>query len=1518
MAPESPWLAAEVAGLAYVRRLGAPWMGAREVVRALLGEEVGFSVAEEKTRAAFGYLLKRRGELSRAESERLARAPLWRSEAGHLRRLSELRRPSSSEGLRALYRAWPVGEVIDAEGESSSLVLAQGLELDGALQGSGVACLLDDLVARGAPPEALRPLWVEALNEAPQEVPARELARVMGAALFRAEGAAGCVRLEGWEDTPRGGARRASGALREALRGSVPLLAAEDEEELAPLLRALPARPATLEDLAHWIESGRLSESAVPAARAALVGGREALARWAAKRPGRASALALWPTRGGALRPASQVVRTGELAEALGPRWREEGLPAALEGALLSPEAEPDAEALRGVVSFLAPVEVLTARLHAEAREGEPLSAQSAWLAEVGAVVKVAALLARHLAPEALCELPLSVDAAGRLVRGRRFGASPEEQRLCAGLPLFHDLALPDWSEAARGALPEKVVAALCPALPARRVLGGLAEHARHAVAAEEHPTWRDPETRQALYRWLLARAEEIEADEQALGVAGRACFILSAGGSLRSPRELLFDEGLPDIGLDWDAAGEVPRPLCAWLRRAYRVEERRLAQIVARLLEAHKEAASTQDGTRSQVLLRALSRALAAAPGGLPALAERFSLSRHLKVEDQRGQFQRVRRLLSIDTERWSLLEACCEALPARLSPRYQDPDTLALLRAAGAPQHVEAEALAPLLRGEGRKEGLAPLLALARYVSLLVIEDPAQQHALQLDRAAWLPDGDGAPRPPSALYWPTPEARALLGEEPSRYPHPEVALTVPESITQRLRFRRPEDAPLDDVLPRLRDGEPAPPELLRWLDEGLRTRRIEAAALRLRLSGLRVFLDEDGTLRPFSQLLRVPARELFGRRRGYYPEGRRAAHLADALGIASSLGAREFAAFYEEVARDLARLGSSTLQAQEPELVNCLLRLLSRLAERAARPDTKRLAPSVLVAEAARGEVMLAELQHPRLRLPLPAEEAHAAKNQGLWLVVLPSENPEEAAALLRPDVAPISEAAREAAPRRPNEIARAPQAGAETPPAPPTRAPQAGAEAPPRPPNPPTDPEAPRGLLARLRRWASGGEPPEETPREVPRASSPGTPRAAAPPPTSDTGRPLRPDGTPADSARPHRDWFRPRGAIDPQLRSANAWLDDRARAPEFGFSFAPRSLPLPYRYAPQLVANRLDPRTQRWSPGRPDSAWSRTEGPIVAQVSLRGRVPAGESQLPVPLYASVGALDAPARAHRYSAQTGQEILSSPTDADAALTLSLHAPPEFSEAPAPEAPREFLDPTVPDEELPAEVLSWVESARRLTARARTVEVREFIRERYRYDPTYLEDERAARWLRGVTQGKANAHVAALHAWRDTQHLGRGVCYELNALACELLRRVGVPAAIATGWTFERGALSEPDHLWAMALLPSDRGPRWFPVDAATTRDGRPLRVSQRPQGAWRSPAQANQAPSGPAWEKAGPRVLQEIPPTAELLRVARYLAGRNNAPAPDSDLRQRCYELLEDPVQARRLLDLLRRDE
>jgi hypothetical protein len=67
-----------------------------------------------------------------------------------------------------------------------------------------------------------------------------------------------------------------------------------------------------------------------------------------------------------------------------------------------------------------------------------------------------------------------------------------------------------------------------------------------------------------------------------------------------------------------------------------------------------------------------------------------------------------------------------------------------------------------------------------------------------------------------------------------------------------------------------------------------------------------------------------------------------------------------------------------------------------------------------------------------------------------------------------------------------------------------------------------------------------------------------------------------------------------------------------------------------------------------------------------------------------------------------------------------------------------------------------------------------------------------------------------------------------GRGICYELNSALVELLRHLGLPSAVVTGWVLDSGRISHPDHLFAAVLLPCVEGLCLMPLDAATNSRG------------------------------------------------------------------------------------------
>ncbi|MGC4116570.1 MAG: transglutaminase-like domain-containing protein [Myxococcales bacterium] len=1664
LVPAAPWLDSEVAGLGHLSRLGVASLGAEAVVRSLLGEEARLGLSDpdgETLEHCYPYLQAHADAVPPKLSARLARTEIWRDSSGLRRTLDELRLPPADLGLARLYATWGAFPLIDEKGAA---VLAHALGLGSRLVAPDHSQLVRDLVggpAIDASIPEIRPLLIAELNQCIHAVSPSLFGSLAKAPIFRAQDGTQ-RRLASWDADVEGACYRVARLVREALAaGSRPLLGEQDEVELAGLLDALKIVPAGPRELVQAIEEDEALRGPIPSelCRKALASLRGELSKEIDRE--RLEALVLWPTRDGGLRAAKDVVRGDDLAEALGQGWEQAlGAEAGRYG-LLHPSAESEARALSGLIAFRAPVELIAERVRVEATAGAALAEQPEFLRDVPKVLKVLTLLWRAR-PELAANLPLAVDAAGRLVSGPLFQATADETALAVKLPLRKDLAERTWAEGAAA-----LDARLAQPLPPRRLLQALYEVSREPVPLAEHPVLAEPAQRARLHGWLLARSSQIESDEQARGVMRKACLVASAQGFARAPLELLCQPGLPELGIDWNAASEVPEALVAWIRRTFPMDEERLLRLVDDLVERYTVAVSKGEVKQADELLRFLARTLTRDPEGLPAISKRLRLHKRLKVEAEGGGYAQPHTLVSPDSARWALIQAFAASPPPRLSARYQDAEVRSLIEACGAARSLAVEDLQALLKGQGTKPGADAALALSRYVGLEAAAEPRLRHELKLDRVAWIPDGAGTPRGPKELHWPDPALVALIGEAPERFPHPEFIHAVPAAVRTWLPFKEAEDVSLADVVGQLEDGAPVGAEVLDWLERGISAGRLDGKALREQLGARTVFEDDDGVLRSPRELLREDASELFGDARGSWVEAsRRYPRLAAALEIPAKPGPREVLRYLDELARQCEASGPDMVLSVDPDLATrlplCLERVAAKQADRplpprlpvAARdtsdravlcllPDSRlRLAEPEALAEAARaggapvlfpilapGEPQavvkllreagvrgLSELWSFELPAVLPRDitERKEAKARDLatrirclWEVLprVRSALPDLAAERWRFEQNPpplevriveelvvdgaiagaaasvMCECAVEARARRTvvdveslgrwdaiaaELVQRAILAGGEDERvveataalleagtaekmtrwldahAFPGRAVPKPLPASPKPAVPKAPPTSPRPAAEEpkfwpnVKKWLFGDDsnppqpppppPPDPLPSPPPRRR-PEPPPPMPPPERSERPRP-DPDPAPFNRTPRHAGWMRPERSVRRQLDSDGSFTERRQETPEFGFAFSPTRLPVPYLYGPKIVCERFDRRGQRWLPTGAAEDWPMQGGDGAAHVVFRGRAPAGQTILPVPMYARVVAAPA-APARLVTGSDGRPLLALVEGGEVEYEVSLDQAPAFDEAESasPAAPEVLLERTVPDEDLPGEALDLVDALRSMPAVARVGQIRAFIRDRYKYDPGYLEDAGVGRWLSNLSRGRANEHLAALHAGRDARYLGRGVCYELNVLACELLRRAGLPAAICSGWTFESGQVSEPDHLWAMALLPSDCGPRWMPVDASTTRDGIPLHASRRPPGPWRpKPARRNAPlPEEPRWrdapsETVAPRASVQTAatalPAADLIRVAQHLAQLTGEKIEREDeLRRRCLKVLEDPSIGRKLLELLK---
>jgi hypothetical protein len=261
-----------------------------------------------------------------------------------------------------------------------------------------------------------------------------------------------------------------------------------------------------------------------------------------------------------------------------------------------------------------------------------------------------------------------------------------------------------------------------------------------------------------------------------------------------------------------------------------------------------------------------------------------------------------------------------------------------------------------------------------------------------------------------------------------------------------------------------------------------------------------------------------------------------------------------------------------------------------------------------------------------------------------------------------------------------------------------------------------------------------------------------------------------------------------------------------------------------------------------------------------------------------------------------------------------------------------------RELVTPTLPVRELPATVRDFLEQEQLATTVGweRALAVQTFVQRHYRYDEHFRDGLEVQRAVQTLVPGRGNHHLRLLHAGAAEGVLGRGICYELNLLVVELLRHLGVPALVCTGWVLLDGRLERPDHLFGVALLPSSHGPCVLPLEAAVRGEGVPIRpLARTPDraplaglpvaavpGPWStSPAVPLEADSVRRAEEE--RLAQDAQVLERALRLIARARGAAVPRVPGSGvsperltrLRDRCLELLEHEELLGPLLDELR---
>ncbi len=392
----------------------------------------------------------------------------------------------------------------------------------------------------------------------------------------------------------------------------------------------------------------------------------------------------------------------------------------------------------------------------------------------------------------------------------------------------------------------------------------------------------------------------------------------------------------------------------------------------------------------------------------------------------------------------------------------------------------------------------------------------------------------------------------------------------------------------------------------------------------------------------------------------------------------------------------------------------------------------------------------------------------------------------------------------------------------------------------------------------------------------------------------------------------------DWNRPRDFIGPQLDFDAYRFGQHAPNPQdIGLFHQPTALPHPYRYALHTVTGYFDPRTQRWSPTPLKAPLIWQHGPKIGSILFQGNLPPGLIQLPMPLHSASNAppeltcngATVDYRVKAATPDTWQIQINAPSIATIRYTLDLYSPAPIASQGSIHPNKHYLQPTTRREDLPPalqDFLSDLQSSD-LSALEKARRIEQLVRKRYLYEMQYAKRPAVRAARERIHQDRRplqNDALILLHAGQHGAYWGVGVCHGLNLLIAEMLRQVGIPSAIATCWVLDQGFLSRPDHLIALALLPTDGGLTALPLDGAVNHQDRVLHSASPPP-----PKKVPDLPRLPPPNTQSAALIEQI-------ALYQQLLAHLQTPPPLPSLEELDFNALQRQFQAVRqhLLDAL----
>ncbi len=648
------------------------------------------------------------------------------------------------------------------------------------------------------------------------------------------------------------------------------------------------------------------------------------------------NSLKIWSTVDKQSRSASEVLggNLTDLFQPGTPEYKE------LESFCLPPDTFKRLQMLAPYMVPIPPERFLSKLIAKFAKLGQSLKEQPKFLGSVESIARLHSIVAG----KSESRIPY-VDAAGNLTFDVSFFASSDTIELLNGLSvrssILHDglaklLGLGTYNEKERTLTAQ--VARFWTQLTASDTGPSLKPLPVRAVISAVG-TDLNPSRRLQFYNWLLRHESEVFYDKEARSELSTIKAFVTSRGTLVKATDLMVEGDIPELGIDWTAGEEIPKPLLRVLAKHLDIGSPKAEELIGtHVRKAYDDAVAASDRERASRLLDWLALRLRDKSD-----KDVRRLLPSIMIEDSQGNFVDPSELMQPIPEIREYVAGIWGEEIRYPSTRYDVSSKafLAVLGVRNEPTYREVAIKLSAVKSKRESQAMAGLVGYLRKSHGDEIFDAIPQ----LRNSAWLFDGLGNLKAPFELLPNRDEIAALVGPFPQKFLDKQLGDLLDPSLSRRLGLREEGDITFSEIADHLimrgTTGESISFSAYRKIEKAVIDGEIGELEIVAQFQDQPWILTDDGDYVSHKKVMGTRAAHLFGSRRGYWTAGwRECPRLCAELGISSTASPDSVLAFVREIGEE-ARSGTGNLFKSEPALPLMLLNCFAVLSQADERID-------------------------------------------------------------------------------------------------------------------------------------------------------------------------------------------------------------------------------------------------------------------------------------------------------------------------------------------------------------------------------------------------------------------------------------------------------------------------------------------------------------------------------------------------------------------------------------------------